>query len=185
MNIFFKKLNFLFLIIIISLTLGLINFKSSIPKAPLTLKASDAVIVLTGDRGKRIEQGYKLIDQTNFNKMFISGVGGSKTVLQKILGLDEVKVDCCIEFGYKAKNTYQNAIEAKIWGLSNHVNSIILVTTDLHMQRALFLFEQITDFQIQPYPVTYKNKIIPLEKLISEYIKYLISRIIFIKKYEN
>ena len=110
MLIFFKRFNFVLLIIIISLTLGLINFKNSIPDKPLNLKSSDAVIVLTGDRGKRIEKGYELINKTNFDKMFISGVGGSKTVLQKILGLDENKVDCCIEFGYKAENTYQNAV---------------------------------------------------------------------------
>ena len=185
MNIFFKKLNFLFLIIIISLTLGLINFKSSIPKAPLTLKASDAVIVLTGGKGARISKGYELIDQTNLNKLFISGVGGSKSVLQKILQLDENKVECCIEFGYKARNTYQNAIETRFWASNNNVNSIILVTTDLHMQRALFLFEKITDLQIQIYPTEYKNEIIPIEKLFSEYIKYLISKMVFVRKYET
>ncbi len=169
----------------IILIIGLVNFKNSIPKATLNVNSGDAVIVLTGDKGRRIEKGYNLIDQTNFNKMFISGVGGSKTVLQKILGLDEIKVNCCIEFGYKAKNTYQNAIEVKTWALNNHINSIILVTTDLHMQRSLFLFQQITDLEIQVYPVAYKDKIIPIEKLFSEYIKFLISRIIFIKKYEN
>ncbi|MDB9776138.1 YdcF family protein [Alphaproteobacteria bacterium] len=169
----------------IILIIGLVNFKNSIPKATLNVNSGDAVIVLTGDKGRRIEKGYNLIDQTNFNKMFISGVGGSKTVLQKILGLDEIKVNCCIEFGYKAKNTYQNAIEVKTWALNNHINSIILVTTDLHMQRSLFLFQQITDLEIQAYPVAYKDKIIPIEKLFSEYIKFLISRIIFIKKYEN
>ena len=66
---FFKRFYFLLLIVIVFLILGLINFKNSIPKMSLDLTSSDAVIVLTGDRGKRIEQGYKLIDQTNFNKM--------------------------------------------------------------------------------------------------------------------
>jgi len=183
--IFFKRINFFILIIIVSLILGLIKFKNSIPETPLNLVSSDAVIVLTGDRGKRIEKGYHLIGDTNYEKMFITGVGGSKEVLQKILGFEESIVECCVEFGYKAENTYQNAVETRHWAKNNNIKSIILVTTDLHMQRSLFLFQQITNLNIQPYPIGYKQDIIPLEKLFSEYIKYVISRIVFIKKYED
>ncbi len=185
MIIFFKRINFFILIVIISATLGLIKFKSSIPKTPLNLNSSDAVIVLTGDRGKRIEKGYHLISRTNDEKMFITGVGGSKEVLQKILGFEESIVTCCIEFGYKAENTYQNAIETRHWAINNNIESIILVTTDLHMQRSLFLFQQITNLDIQAYPIDYEKDLIPLEKLFAEYIKYIISRVVFIKKYED
>ncbi|MAV82003.1 MAG: hypothetical protein CMI90_00890 [Pelagibacteraceae bacterium] len=180
----FKRINFFIFIIILIFFIGFLNFKNSIPKEPMSFKQTDAVVVLTGDRGKRLEKGYELIDQTKDSKMFISGVGGSKTVLQKILGFEESKMDCCIEFGYKAENTYQNAVETRYWAELNNIKSITLITTDLHMQRSLFLFHQITNLEIQSYPVSYKESVIPLEKLFSEYIKYFISRIIFIKKYE-
>ena len=185
MIIFIRRLNYLFLISIFFLILGMINFKNSIPESPSSINPSDAIIVLTGDRGKRIEKGYELIEKSKRYKMFITGVGGSKQVLQEILGFDKSKVECCIEFGYNAKNTYQNAIETKIWASKNNIHSITLVTTDLHMQRSLFLFTQITNLEIQIYPIAYRNKVIPLEKLFFEYIKYIVSRVVFIKKYED
>lgn len=182
---FFKRLNLFILLFIIVFTFGLINFKNSIPQEKKLKEVADAVVVLTGDRGKRIEKGYELIDNTKFNKLFISGVSGSMKVLQKILDFDEQKVECCIEVGYKSKNTLQNAIETNFWASKNNFKSIILITTDLHMQRALFLFHQITDLNIIPYAIEYKNTSIPLEKLVIEYAKYIISRIVFIKKYED
>lgn len=186
MIIFFKRLNIIILLIFIFGVIGLFKFTKSIPdKNNLNHENYDAVVVVTGDRGQRIEVGYTLINSTNLKKMFISGMGGSLKVLQNILELDEEIVACCIDVGYKAKNTYQNAIETKLWAKDNNVKSIILITTDIHMLRTLFLFEKITDLKISPYIVKSKDSLIPFEKLISEYFKYLISRLIFINNYEN
>lgn len=180
-----KKINLLILLILLFFIFGLINFKESIPKNNKLIKNVDAVVVLTGDRGKRIQEGYELIKKTKYNKMFISGLDSSMKVLQSILDFDELIVECCIEVGHKAKNTYQNAIETKYWANNNKVKSIILITNDLHMQRSIFLFKQITNLEVHPYNIYSKNEIIPLEKLIVEYFKYVLSRIVFVKKYEN
>ena len=124
MIIFFKRLNILIIFIIIIFILGLIDFKKDIPKKSQVIPDVDAVVVLTGDRGKRIQEGYELINQTNYKQMFISGVSGSMNVLQKILNLDEEIVNCCIEVGYKATNTYENAIETDYWAKNNNEKSL-------------------------------------------------------------
>ena len=52
------------------------------------------------------------------------------------------------------------------------------------MQRAEFLFNQLSGLEIVPYAVSNEEFIIPFEKMIEEYVKLLISKIVFIKKYE-
>ena len=52
------------------------------------------------------------------------------------------------------------------------------------MQRALFLFSKITNLKVFPIPTSYKTTVIPLEILVIEYFKFLLSQIVFVKKYE-
>ena len=187
MILFLKRLNIIIALIIIFIALGLIKFKNNLSYLQTKTFNADAVVVLTGGKGERIIEGYNQIKNSNQKKLFISGVDGTfnaEVVLVNILNFDKEIVECCVEVGYLSKNTYENALETRYWAENNNINSITLITTDLHMQRSLFLFNQITDLEIYSYPITYRESIIPLEKLLSEYIKYLISRVIFIKKYE-
>ena len=93
-------------------------------------------------------------------------------------------VECCIEVGYLSKNTYENALETRYWALEKKVNSILLITSNLHMQRAQFLFDQLSGLKVIPYAINDFDTVIPIEKMIEEYFKLLVSKIIFIKKYE-
>ena len=52
------------------------------------------------------------------------------------------------------------------------------------MQRAQFLFNQLSGLEVTPYAVSSEELIIPVEKLIEEYVKLLVSKIVFVKKYE-
>ncbi len=93
-------------------------------------------------------------------------------------------VECCIEVGYLSKNTYENALETRYWALEKKINSILLITSNLHMQRAQFLFDQLSGLKVIPYAINDFDTVIPIEKMIEEYFKLLVSKIIFIKKYE-
>jgi len=52
------------------------------------------------------------------------------------------------------------------------------------MQRAKFLFDQLSGLQVTPYAVNSSSSILPFEKLFEEYVKLLVSKIVFVKKYE-
>ena len=52
------------------------------------------------------------------------------------------------------------------------------------MQRAQFLFDQLSGLKVIPYAINDFDTVIPIEKMIEEYFKLLVSKIIFIKKYE-
>ena len=101
-----------------------------------------------------------------------------------ILNFDREVVDCCIEVGYLSKNTYENALETRYWALEKKIQTILLITSNLHMQRAEFLFNQLSGLEVIPFAVSNEELIIPFEKMLEEYVKLLISKIVFIKKYE-
>ena len=187
MVLFLKRLNILIALILIFVSLGLVKFKNKLDYLKTENFNVDAIVVLTGGKGERIIEGYNQIQNSDHNKLFISGVDdtfNSEVVLVNILNFDREIVECCIELGYLSQNTYENALETRYWALEKKLNSILLITSRLHMQRAHFLFDQLSGVNVIPYAVSSKNEIIPLEKMIEEYVKLLISKIIFIKKYE-
>jgi uncharacterized SAM-binding protein YcdF (DUF218 family) len=82
------------------------------------------------------------------------------------------------------KNTYENALETRYWALEKKINSILLITSTLHMPRAEFLFNQLSGLRVTPHAVNNNQQVIPFEKMLEEYIKLVISKMVFIKKYE-
>ena len=103
MIIFLKRVNIIIALILLFLTLGLIKFKNNLSHSPVSNFNVDAIVVLTGGKGERIIEGYKQIEKSNQNKLFISGVDNtfnSEVVLVNILNFDQNIVECCIEVGY-------------------------------------------------------------------------------------
>ena len=187
MALLLKRVNIILALIIISLSLGLIKFKNQLPQENQEYFNVDAIVVLTGGRGERIIEGYNQINNSKEKKLFISGVDNtfnSEVVLINMLNFDQEKVECCIEVGYLSKNTYENALETRYWALEKKIKSILLITSDLHMQRAEFLFNQLSGLKVTPFSVSNSDTVIPFEKLVEEYIKLIVSKLIFIKKYE-
>ena len=187
MILFLKRLNIIIALIIIFISLGLIKFKNNLSYLKTETFNADAVVVLTWGKGERIIEGYNQIKNSNQKKLFISGVDdtfNSEVVLVNILNFDREIVECCIEVGYLSKNTYENALETRYWALEKKVNSILLITSNLHMQRALFLFDQLSGLRVTPFAINSSDKIIPIEKMVEEYFKLLLSKMVFIKKYE-
>ena len=186
MILFLKRINILLALILLSLALGIVKFKNNLPNQKISNFDVDAIVVLTGGKGERIIEGYRQIENSN-QKTFISGVDNtfnSEVVLVNILNFDREVVNCCIEVGYLSENTYENALETRYRALEKKIQSILLITSNLHMQRAEFLFNQLSGLEVIPYAVSNEEFIIPFEKMIEEYVKLLISKIVFVKKYE-
>ncbi|MDG2312471.1 MAG: YdcF family protein [Alphaproteobacteria bacterium] len=120
-----------------------LNKISSTYSVPLnTLKEVNAIVVLTGGRG-RLDQGLNLFKKGKSPELFISGVdsGVDKTTLLKNRNIDGKMLDCCINLGYNAENTFGNATETAHWIRSKQFSSLYLVTANYHMPRSLLEFQ--------------------------------------------
>ena len=150
-----------FLLVVFLWIVGFTNFLMTIPAdVPKDIVKSDAVDVLTGG-SKRLEAGIILLEQGKAELLFVSGVNEKVTrsdILQlvdrgKILKNDQL-FSCCIKLGYAAEDTTGNAKESLEWLRINSLGSIILVTSNYHMQRAYLEFKlQNSNVRITKYPV--------------------------------
>lgn len=177
MNIF-KLLKFP-LIIFFIWALGFCWFLSQIISYEIKIdQKADAIIVLTGAKG-RIEAGIKLLEDKKAEHLFISGVG--QKALLKELGrhLDKIsyekieKLEKSISLGHKANSTKENALETAQWLKEHNYKTVILVTSNYHMPRSLYLFQSlIPNLRIIPYSVVKNN--ISFELAFLEYNKFLL-----------
>lgn len=107
---------------------------------------TDAIIVLTGGGG-RVEYGLELLASGRGKALFISGV--SKEVplgallakapmgVRELLGVTSLGR---ITLGHDATNTVGNAEESVEWIKRRKYKTVLLVTADYHMPRALVEF---------------------------------------------
>jgi len=153
-----------------------------------------AIVVVTGGQG-RVATGIALLDSARAPQLFISGVGRGVTVrdvVREAGGIqNEELMHCCITLGYQATNTYENAEEVASWLKINHMNEIILVSSNYHLPRAeLELLMAAPDLKITLFPTDTQTlshwwqQRSTTEVMVSEYLKtalafgrYLVARI--------
>ncbi len=62
--------------------------------------------------------------------------------------------DCCVDLGFRAENTLGNARETAPWVARHHYHTLIVVTADYHMPRALLeLHAAMPGVALYPFPV--------------------------------
>ena len=85
-------------------------------------------------------------------------------------------VACCVDLGSQSVDTRSNAHETKAWLDKHHYHSLLLVTSDWHMRRALFEFRNVmgSGYAIQPDAVATQPAFLTL---FGEYNKYLLRRL--------
>lgn len=117
------------------------------------LQPADAIVVLTGGKDHRVQEGIGLLQQKWADTLFISGV--NKIVkTQDILGSTNSELKSTIHLGYMAENTHTNAIEINHWVKEHNIKSIILVTSFYHMPRSLLELKTIqSDISVIPYSI--------------------------------
>ena len=142
----------------------------------------DAVIVLTGGKG-RLSSALALFKEADAKFLFILGV--SKTAaLESIFSQGElsgVKTENIV-LDKASQTTYENALYAKDYLDERTVESVVLVTSNYHMKRALFIFESVlpANINIIPYAIGSENFQLndwwlhpkSLKLAFAEYLKY-------------
>ena len=171
------------------LTLDIVDFFSIFNAKPsITEKSNtiDGIVVFTGGEG-RIKTSIELLSNDIGRRLFISGVNpdtNKYTISEQIL-IESDLIECCIDLGSDAKNTFENAQETADWIKEKEYENIIIVTSDYHMKRSLLILKNLSErTNFFPYHVKSKllrdRNITKLEKLriiAVEYSKYLFTRL--------
>jgi uncharacterized SAM-binding protein YcdF (DUF218 family) len=116
---------------------GFLWFAIALPQ-PLDGPKTDAIIVLTGSKG-RIEHAVEVLKAGGADRLLVSGVDREVKPREFAaqFGVSRRLLECCITLGYQAYDTRSNAIEAAQWVAEHKAKSVRLVTADWHMRRAV------------------------------------------------
>ncbi len=109
--------------------------------APAPPDGADAIFVLTGGEN-RIAEGFRAWREGKGRDLFILGAGRDARLEQVLPGhpILEPRERGRVRLEGWSRNTFENAISAKSFVMMNGYRSVILVTSDYHVPRALRAF---------------------------------------------
>lgn len=114
-------------------------FMRDIVRAPEPPPAHvDGIVALTGGAG-RVELALRLLQLGQADKLLVTGIGGGTDLatLGRLAGIDTSPLAARVTLGRYAVSTRGNGVEAAAWVARNRIASLIVVTADYHMPRAL------------------------------------------------
>ena len=156
-----------------------------VEEAPLTRDA-DGIVALTGG-ASRITDAIELLASGRGKRLLISGANRA-TNSNEISRLNpefDRWVRCCVDFD-RSLNTFGNALEIRRWVEERGFRSLIVVTSNYHMPRALAeIGYQLPDVALVPFPVvTERQRSEPwwsngatARLMVSEYLKLIFAHI--------
>ena len=165
---------------------GFCWFYLNIPSEEVTLdRKADGIIVLTG-AATRIPDAIELLAVERGKRLLISGVHRDTRAreIARLTPLYSKYFSCCIDLDRSALNTFGNALETKRWAREHNFNSLIVVTSNWHMQRSIAeLKHQLPDVTLIAFPVIsprvkdepWWSNIDTARLLFAEYLKYLLA----------
>jgi uncharacterized SAM-binding protein YcdF (DUF218 family) len=171
-------------IILLAVGFGWFVFNIAGDEVTLDTKA-DGIVALTG-AAARIPDAIELLATDRGKRLLITGVhrATSSKEIARLTPLYSRYFTCCIDLDRSALNTFGNALETKRWARAHNFNSLIVVTSNWHMPRAMAeLAHQLPDVTLVAYPViSEKVKTEPwwssldtARFLFAEYLKYVLA----------
>ncbi len=139
---------------------------------------ADGIIALTGG-ADRLEEAFRLLAEGRAPRLLVSGVAGEASLgaLTRRVGGDAEALSSRVTLGRAARSTLGNARESAAWAHENGLRSVIVVTANYHMPRALLEMRRaMPDVALLPVPVVppaMRGAQTPLGLLAGEYTKLI------------
>ena len=183
-----KGLLSLLAIILITLAVLFVDFAYKTFSLKQREVKTEAIVVLTGGRG-RIEEGLRLYRENQGRWLFFIGVDPSVQKEDLLKGGFGQRDGERVILEKVSRNTLENAFYARDLIVKKEISSIRLITSRYHMKRATLIFRNLLprDVAIYPHPVdsknlkeTWWNDGGSFRLLFSEFYKYCLFRFFFL-----
>lgn len=145
---------------------------------------ADAIVALTGPSAERVNAAIRLLEQDKGQRVLISGVNREvrRQELRALTPGSNRLFNCCVDLGFEAEDTIGNAQEIAAWAQAKNYDSLIVVTSDYHMPRALTEIRAAAPgVALTPYAVEtpslddsrWWRAAVTARRMTLEYVKYL------------
>jgi uncharacterized SAM-binding protein YcdF (DUF218 family) len=165
---------------------GFLWFASHVAKEESPFyRAADGIVALTGGPS-RISDAVELLASGRGRRLLITGVGPTTNAAELVrLAPDyERWFSCCIDLDYTAINTVGNATQTRRWARERGFRSLVVVTSDYHMPRAMLeIGHRLPDVTLIPFPVVsgqgraepWWSNTGAARTLVFEYLKFIVA----------
>jgi uncharacterized SAM-binding protein YcdF (DUF218 family) len=148
---------------------------------------ADGIVVLTGG-SSRVSDAMELLADGYGRRLLISGVhptNGASDISRSLTD-NQSLLSCCVDLDRSAVNTRSNASETRRWAHERGFKSLIVVTSNYHMPRAIVeLSHAMPDITLIPYVVVgdkwreepWWSNGATLRLVLSEYVKYVAAEV--------
>jgi uncharacterized SAM-binding protein YcdF (DUF218 family) len=164
---------------------GFVGFLSQLRGAESEpAQTADGIVVLTGG-SSRVSDAMELLAAGFGKRLLISGVHPTNDVSDISRSLpdnNQSLLACCVDLDRSAINTRSNAAETRRWAHERGFKSLIVVTSNYHMPRAIVeMSHAMPDIALIPFAVVgdkwrdepWWTSGATVRLLLSEYVKYV------------
>jgi uncharacterized SAM-binding protein YcdF (DUF218 family) len=148
---------------------------------------ADGIVALTGGPF-RINDALDLLAAGRGKRLLISGVNPLTRPgeISRLVPEHQRWFNCCVDIEHSAINTIGNAIETRRWVKARGFQSLIVVTANFHMPRAMVELEhELPDVALVAYPVVSDKVRVEswwenpetAKLLFLEYLKYIVAKV--------
>jgi uncharacterized SAM-binding protein YcdF (DUF218 family) len=171
--------------VFVAAAVGFVGFLSQLRGAEMKPdRKADGIVVLTGG-SSRVSDAMELLAGGYGKRLLISGVHPTNDVSDISRSLpdnNQALLGCCVDLDRSAVNTRSNAAETRRWAYERGFKSLIVVTSNYHMPRAIVeMSHAMPDIALIPFAVVgdkwrdepWWTSGATLRLLLSEYVKYV------------